>query len=72
LHKETSEAAIQFILQPQHTADPQILTNVLQSCSNFLLQDTLDYKACTAQSEFNFHFVLKNRYFRPCRFVWRL
>ena len=48
-------------MQPQHTADPQILTNALQSFSNFLLQDTLDYKACTAQSKFNFRFVVKKK-----------
>ena len=42
MHNVTREAAAQLILQPQYTADSQIvwervITNALQSCSNFML-----------------------------------
>ena len=46
MHKETSEAATQFILQPQYTADPhticeRVITNAFHSCSNFM--QAVDY-----------------------------
>ena len=42
MHNVTREAAAQLILQPQYTADSQIvcervITNALQSCRNFML-----------------------------------